>query len=102
MAPASAAIRANQPSTELVERLEQGNRIGTELADVGVRWIVLLRTGHAPLYDAAFDDPTLELVLHTDEIDVLEVRAVGRRSGTTRWHARICRAGRARVRDDRS
>lgn len=58
----------------LVERLEQGENIGADLADVGVRWVVLLTTGHAPLYVTAYGDPELSLVLDTDDIDVFEVR----------------------------
>jgi hypothetical protein len=58
---------------DLISRMEQGANISSALAEVGVRWVVVLPTVHSESYAALYDDAGLSLVLDATEIDVLEV-----------------------------
>jgi hypothetical protein len=48
--------------------------VGERLADVGVRWIVLLKTVHLDEYRALFDDPSVSVAFDDEDIALFEVR----------------------------
>ncbi len=60
-------------ATALVTSLVSGNAIGSELGDLGVRWIVMLKTVHQSKYSALGSDTGVRLVINTDDIALYEV-----------------------------
>lgn len=58
---------------ELARRLRGGEPVGDDLADLGVRWVVLAREPGWEDYGALLSDPSLRQVLADDDIDVYEV-----------------------------
>jgi hypothetical protein len=59
---------------DAVRRLEARENIATDLARLGVRWVVVLDTVHATRYEALYGDPGLELQSDADGIALLRVR----------------------------
>jgi hypothetical protein len=57
----------------LISRLEKGTDISSTLAEVGVRWVVVLPTVQSESYAALYGDPGLSLVLDDAAINVFEV-----------------------------
>ena len=60
-------------ATALVESLVSGKSIGPELGDLGVRWIVMLKTVHQQRYSALDTDSGLRRVIDADDIALYEV-----------------------------
>lgn len=63
------------PAAELVERIRNGENVASELADLGVRWVFLLRDIDWEAYEGLFDDPQLEAVVEGDSLVLLHNRA---------------------------
>lgn len=60
-------------ATALVKSLVKGKSISTELGDLGVRWIVMLKTVHQHRYSALDTDTGLRRVIDADDIALYEV-----------------------------
>jgi hypothetical protein len=59
----------------LVDEVEEGRPVGDELADLGVRWVVLAHQPGSEAYGALADDPGLDHFLDLPGADLYEVRA---------------------------
>jgi len=60
-------------ATALIKTLVSGKSIGPELGDLGVRWIVMLKTVHQQRYAALDTDAGLRRVIDADDIALYEV-----------------------------
>ncbi|HLG01864.1 MAG TPA: hypothetical protein VI916_15490 [Acidimicrobiia bacterium] len=61
-------------ATALVEAMTAGRPTGTALADLGVRWVVLVEEADAADYGALRADPGLRLVVDDPAVTLYEVR----------------------------
>ena len=59
---------------DLVARMRSGAHTSEALADLGVRWVFLLRTTDWATYTGLFDDPGLDLVVDDGTLALYEVR----------------------------
>ena len=81
--------RRAQVVDRLSRKVRRGGEIGADLADLGVRWIVVVHERGWASYRALSGDRTLRRSLHGDDVDLYEVRAwkgpaVDRSGGTFR------------------
>ena len=59
---------------EIVARMRSGAHTSDAMADLGVRWVFLLRTTDWATYTGLFDDPGLDLVVDDGTLALYEVR----------------------------
>ncbi len=88
-----------QPADALIEQLVSGESVGDDLAELGVRWIVLVKNIHADRYAALDDDADLRIVIDDSDVALYEVSgwvgpavgADGQGIGVDWWGAALAR-----------